>query len=370
MVARPKLIGLEPQFDVVYDMLEQVLLSRKGDSLFVAGQRGSGKSTLIDAALEQLYAEFPNKFVTVRVTGCAFQEDQSAFQSICDQLMRFYHAQNNLEPPDKSSFALSLEELYRTLIASPDPDSVLPIFVIIDDVEYFARRNKQSLLYNLLDMARSSKVPIAVIGATSVLSISLHLEKRVYSRFSQRTLLVTPASSIEQFWRICKETLALHAPAENSEEWIQALDEIVKTPKVQALLRFVYHSSCDPRQFVSYWFPTFKAERPTADLVLPLDAIVMPSLEDTLLGLSEAEIIIYTCAARAHHKTDRKSINYNLTMDEYANMFKQIRGEILVGSNPLHDHINARDPARNKKICMGKLSTCASADLHNHDTIA
>lgn len=61
---------------------------------------------------------------------------------------------------------------------------------VLDDFDGFARRSKQTLLYNLLDALQASRVRAAVVGVTARVDCVELLEKRVRSRFSHRLLSV------------------------------------------------------------------------------------------------------------------------------------------------------------------------------------
>ncbi|KDD75244.1 hypothetical protein H632_c789p1, partial [Helicosporidium sp. ATCC 50920] len=64
------------------------------------------------------------------------------------------------------------------------------VVFVLDDFDGFARRSKQTLLYNLLDALQASRVRAAVVGVTARVDCVELLEKRVRSRFSHRLLSV------------------------------------------------------------------------------------------------------------------------------------------------------------------------------------
>jgi len=41
-----------------------------------------------------------------------------------------------------------------------------PVIIILDEFDLFTQHNKQTLLYNLFDIAQSNQNPIVVIGLT------------------------------------------------------------------------------------------------------------------------------------------------------------------------------------------------------------
>lgn len=83
------------------------------------------------------------------------------------------------------------------------------VIFIIDEFDLFATHARQTLLYNLFDIAQARKAPIAVLGLTTRIDVVESLEKRVKSRFSHRYVYLSLAKSLPEFWSICKQGLRL-----------------------------------------------------------------------------------------------------------------------------------------------------------------
>lgn len=81
------------------------------------------------------------------------------------------------------------------------------VIFIIDEFDLFATHARQTLLYNLFDIAQARKAPIAVLGLTTRIDVVESLEKRVKSRFSHRYVYLSLAKSLPEFWSICKRGL-------------------------------------------------------------------------------------------------------------------------------------------------------------------
>lgn len=81
------------------------------------------------------------------------------------------------------------------------------IIFIIDEFDMFAAHPRQTLLYNLFDVAQSRKAPIAVLGCTTRLNVVEMLEKRVKSRFSHRYVYLTLPKSLPAYWQVCRQGL-------------------------------------------------------------------------------------------------------------------------------------------------------------------
>lgn len=93
--------------------------------------------------------------------------------------------------------------------ASSDQTAKSVIFVL-DEFDLFTTHARQTLLYNLFDIAQARKAPIAVLGLTTRIDVVESLEKRVKSRFSHRYVYLSSARSPPNFWEICKGGLTIH----------------------------------------------------------------------------------------------------------------------------------------------------------------
>jgi len=83
------------------------------------------------------------------------------------------------------------------------------VIFIIDEFDLFATHARQTLLYNLFDIAQARKAPIAVLGLTTRVDVVETLEKRVKSRFSHRYVYLSLPKSLPAFWDLCKQGLSI-----------------------------------------------------------------------------------------------------------------------------------------------------------------
>jgi hypothetical protein len=83
------------------------------------------------------------------------------------------------------------------------------VIFVIDEFDLFASHARQTLLYNLFDIAQARKAPIAVLGLTSRIDVVESLEKRVKSRFSHRSVYMSLPKSLPAFWDLCRQGLAV-----------------------------------------------------------------------------------------------------------------------------------------------------------------
>lgn len=104
------------------------------------------------------------------------------------------------------------------------------VIFVIDEFDMFTYHPRQTLLYNLFDIAQARKAPIAVLGCTGKVDVVEMLEKRVKSRFSHRYVFVPPARSLPAYWDICKQGLAVDgevAEIEGLETGLEGFDEFL-----------------------------------------------------------------------------------------------------------------------------------------------
>jgi origin recognition complex subunit 4 len=83
------------------------------------------------------------------------------------------------------------------------------VVFVIDEFDLFATHARQTLLYNLFDIAQARKAPIAVLGLTTRVDVVESLEKRVKSRFSHRYVHLSLPKSLPAYWDICREGLSV-----------------------------------------------------------------------------------------------------------------------------------------------------------------
>lgn len=107
------------------------------------------------------------------------------------------------------------------------------VVFVLDEFDLFASHPRQTLLYNLFDIAQSRKAPIVVLGLTTRIDVMDSLEKRVKSRFSHRYVHLSLPRNITAFWEICKKGITV------DDEELSSWDFSYSTP--------------GSREFLSYW---------------------------------------------------------------------------------------------------------------------
>ncbi|KAE8309665.1 origin recognition complex subunit 4 C-terminus-domain-containing protein [Aspergillus transmontanensis] len=209
--------GLESEYDKVHQLVEQTVSVGEGNSLLLLGSRGSGKTAIVETIISSLKREHHNDFHVVRLSGFLHTDDRLALREMWRQLGRETNTEE--EAGKVSSYADTMATLLALLShpeelfgASNNTDTVTAaksIVIILDEFDLFVTHPRQTLLYNLFDIAQARKAPIAVLGLTTKVDVTEMLEKRVKSRFSHRYVYVPLPRSLEGFSEICLAGLDL-----------------------------------------------------------------------------------------------------------------------------------------------------------------
>ncbi|PHH58413.1 hypothetical protein CDD82_3068 [Ophiocordyceps australis] len=141
------------------------------------------------------------------------------------------------------------------------------VIFIIDEFDLFASHARQTLLYNLFDIAQSRKAPIAVLGCTTRLDVVERLEKRVKSRFSHRCIYLSLPRSLAAYWKVCRQGLVIERSEAESEgidarlqgydefekHWTRSIEELYKQQAFQRLLQYHFLATKSAAAFLSEW---------------------------------------------------------------------------------------------------------------------
>ncbi|KAK9312180.1 hypothetical protein V1524DRAFT_472883 [Lipomyces starkeyi] len=402
------IVGLDDAHKKIYNLLEQTILApmfdvalassksespssllsstkfHGGNSALLLGPRASGKSLIISTALAELERKYKGQFIVVRLSGFAQTDDKQALQEIAAQMEYGIEALDEddslyddldddvKESPTKvrykrqnSSVALErLLSLFSGRAGVRDDNEeplgeqqsqqqqppVVSVLIILEEFERFATmQNRQTLLYNLLDVAQSPRYSlktdtpapnICIIGVSSRMTAPEMLEKRVRSRFSHRVIVLPHVRDVESFWRVCSSglkvtsapTVAMMAAMVNAckytrvptrlkkseytierratEVWNSYIDSMYSTsPEVKRVVDLAFATSRDPRQVHMQFLSAVRK----ADQMIPfvatseiggrgVDGLENAGIMEKVAGLSELSLMLLICAARAEIK--------------------------------------------------------------------
>ncbi|KAK9359603.1 hypothetical protein V1504DRAFT_457403 [Lipomyces starkeyi] len=401
------IVGLDDAHKKIYNLLEQTILApmfdvalassksespssllsstkfHGGNSALLLGPRASGKSLIISTALAELERKYKGQFIVVRLSGFAQTDDKQALQEIAAQMEYGIEALDEddslyddldddvKESPTKIRYkrqnsSVALERLLSLFSGragvrddneeplgeqqSQQQQPVVSVLIILEEFERFATmQNRQTLLYNLLDVAQSPRYSlktdtpapnICIIGVSSRMTAPEMLEKRVRSRFSHRVIVLPHVRDVESFWRVCSSglkvtsapTVAMMAAMVNAskytrvptrlkkseytierratEVWNSYIDSMYSTsPEVKRVVDLAFATSRDPRQVHMQFLSAVRK----ADQMIPfvatseiggrgVDVLENAGIMEKVAGLSELSLMLLICAARAEIK--------------------------------------------------------------------
>lgn len=220
---RSPLVGLDTEYKSVYQVIEQTVTAGEGNSMLLIGARGSGKTALVNKVLSEVAKDNGGDYHVVRLNGFLHTDDKIALREIWRQLGKEMDIEEDGSGPGKN-YADTLATLLA-LLSHPSEQTgevtdqvAKAVIFIIDEFDLFAQHPRQTLLYNLFDIAQSRKAPIAVLGLTTRIDVIDSLEKRVKSRFSHRYVHLRLAKTFTAFQEICKAALIIEPEHLSVEE--------------------------------------------------------------------------------------------------------------------------------------------------------
>jgi origin recognition complex subunit 4 len=220
-----KLQNLDTEYGKVHQLLHATVTAGESNSLLLIGARGSGKTAMVNAVLKDLSTSQKEHFHIIRLNGFIQTDDKLALKEIWRQLGREMEI-SDAEDSGGKSYADTLTMLLALLshpdeiagAASDGANVAKSVIFIMDEFDLFATHARQTLLYNLLDIAQSRKAPIAVIGLTTRIDVTEALEKRVKSRFSHRYVHLSLPKTLSEFADVGKATLKIDTDELSFEE--------------------------------------------------------------------------------------------------------------------------------------------------------
>ncbi|KAK1139300.1 origin recognition complex subunit 4 [Aspergillus melleus] len=278
---RIPLKGVENEYRKVEQLLEQTVSVGEGNSMLLLGSRGSGKTAMVETIIASLRKEHQNDFHVVRLNGFLHTDDRLALREMWRQLGRETNTEDEAGKvgsyADTMATLLALLSHPEELFGSPENAETVTaaksIVIILDEFDLFVTHPRQTLLYNLFDIAQARKAPVAVLGLTTKVDVTEMLEKRVKSRFSHRYVYVPLPRTFDTFSDICfaglnlEESEVLEAvegtDAEKDalvksegwsrllEGWKDYLQGLWRDEAFQSHLQRIYHQSKSVKEFLT-----------------------------------------------------------------------------------------------------------------------
>lgn len=342
---RLPLVKLEQEYQELHQLVKQTVLAGEGNSVMIIGSRGTAKTTMVETVVADMASDHRDVFHVIRLNGFIHTDDKLALREIWRQLGREMEVEDD-SMGTKGNYADTLTSLLA-LLSHPAQDSALTpdqaansVIFILDEFDLFASHPRQTLLYNLFDVAQSRSAPILVIGVTTKVEVVNSLEKRVKSRFGQRYIHLSLPRSLASFTSICQSALIPPAPTsirftpagqdfrELLTAWTKYIEGLFEhDTNLQKLLESIYAQSKSVSDFLTaalfpihHLTPSTLLSFTNSPRLLPPDSRLhlLPSLSDTCLALLIA-------AARFHIAYDSEKINFNMAYHEYVELAGKVK---------------------------------------------
>ena len=358
------LVNLDEEYSKVSSLINQTVTAGESNSMLLLGSRGSGKTALVNRIIQEQTAQNPNDFHVVRLNGFVHTDDKIALREIWRQLGR--EMELDTEQNISKNYADALTTLLALLshpveMGRDEPGQITKsVIFVLDEFQLFAHHPRQTLLYNLFDIAQSRKAPIAVIGLTTNIDVVEILEKRVKSRFSHRYVYLSLAKSFHVYEQMCKSAISITLEELTVEEkarlrlksdvgaqlknasskvklhtqscltkWNELAEQILCTSTVEEYLRRIYYTTKSIPEFLASTILPLAQIPVTSSKTLSeildhfetsfsLSSLKPPDSKLSYIeSLSMLQLALLVCAARLSTIFETEHISFALAYEEY-----------------------------------------------------
>ncbi|KAI1505222.1 origin recognition complex subunit 4 C-terminus-domain-containing protein [Biscogniauxia marginata] len=350
---RIKLQGQTEAYDKAFQLVEQTVLAGEGNSMMVIGARGCGKTTMVEDIILNLRSEHFEEFHVVRLNGFIHTDDKLALKEIWRQLGKEMDLEDDLvnktnNYADTMASLLALLSHPAEITGTEEGVTSKSVIFIIDEFDLFATHARQTLLYNLFDIAQARKAPIAVLGLTTRIDVVESLEKRVKSRFSHRYVYLSLPKSLPAYWDICRQGLSvdeddleaegfdtsLEGLDEFRDHWDKKIEALRKTPEFEDHLEYHYYTTKSVSALLTSCILPLSVLSPSSlELAIPSSTVGCITLEPSetklhlLSSLSDLELALLISAARLDIVAHTDTVNFAMAYDEYSSQMGKQRAQ-------------------------------------------
>jgi origin recognition complex subunit 4 len=346
---RMRLQDQDEAYEKTFQLVQQTVLAGEGNSMLVIGARGCGKTTMVESVLSDIGLEHRDQFHIVRLNGFIHTDDKLALKDIWRQLGKEMEVEDDLigktnNYADTLASLLALLSHPSEISESHEGVTSKSVVFIIDEFDLFATHARQTLLYNLFDIAQARKAPIAVLGLTNRIDVVESLEKRVKSRFSHRYVYLSLPKTLPSYWAVCKQGLTVEdedAKAEGlqvtlrgfakfQEYWTKKIETLYEDQAFKDLLEYHYYTTKSVPAFLNSCVLPVAALTPS-NLSLRFMPGLGPSVDppDSKLylldSLSDLDLSLLIAAARLDIVAHTDTVNFAMAYDEYTTLIGRQR---------------------------------------------
>ncbi|KAL8933062.1 MAG: hypothetical protein Q9211_005984 [Gyalolechia sp. 1 TL-2023] len=385
LVSRGPLVSMDEEYRKVHQLVAQTVLAGEGNSMLVVGPRECGKTALVETVLSDLAKEHDEDFIAVRLNGFIHTDDKLALREIWRQLGRDGTAEEDGDLV-RTNYADTLTSLLALLAHSGEVEGqedqmARSVIFVIDEFDLFATHPRQTLLYNLFDVAQSRNAPIAVLGLTTRIDIVESLEKRVKSRFGQRYVYLAHPRTFRAFEAICRSALTSRASMPEA-----LLDRVQRQKPEGQKLRIAWNAYVDAlfthdkafRSYVRYLFAHSKSVSsflsasllpvsllsgssiPTGASFIGSSLLPSESKLQLLPSLADLELSLLIAAARLDVILDTDVCSFGMVYEEYVQLASRVK---VQGSAAGQTAVGGGARVWGKEVALGSWETLMERGL-------
>jgi len=198
--------------------------AREGDgsSVLLLGEGGSGKTHVVEWCVSRL-CEVQPSLVVLRAQGGAYSTDWECIRHLAAQVAN----QLVTVPHTNASFEEGMEWIRTVLRESFKHASA--VVIVLDKFEHFCSKARQTLLYNLFDIAQESGVCLSIVATSEKMDVMGSLEKRIRSRFSMHHLFAFRPTEMEDLVPVLLAKLRLPTSCGLPADFVAAFHERLET---------------------------------------------------------------------------------------------------------------------------------------------
>ena len=393
----PNLPHVSDEYQKVHQLLSQTVLAGEGNSMLVIGSRGSGKTAVVERAISDLTESNKDDFYVVRLNGFIHTDDKLALREIWRQLGKELEGEDE-DRALRSNYADTLTSLLALLSHQDEnqeedgeqTSTAKSVIFVLDEFDLFAQHPRQTLLYNLFDVAQSHRnAPVAVLGLTTKVNVVDSLEKRVKSRFGQRYVHISLPKSFESFKDICLEALTYRSsspstsstfiarlhhhqtsgdslPDEVSKAWNAYTSALLASTPLSAHLHSAHSTTNRPTSFLSaIALPLLLALTPSTLSSPVFTPLSQPDSPLTLLpALNTLQLSLLIAAARLDIILSTDICSFDMCYEEYVALASRSKlqssasGQLAQGGGA---RIWGREVARGAWEGLARVGLCVPA---------
>lgn len=337
------LSSIADKYHEVFCMFQHTVRDHEGHLALLIGPRALGKTAIIQRALAELQRQYADTFIVIRLNAYHQPDENTALREIArqlDQSLRRVRADSSQAAQFEQR---SLSDTFANILATLDTtergeqtDALrISVIFVVEEFEKFTV-GKQTLLYNLFDLAHSASTPVCVMGVSLKITVREMLEKRVRLRFSQRVIAINRPRTVSEFWANAK--LGLMVPGEVSsqlqdpqlaEAWNGSIEAAYADHHgaLRNLVLSIFYTTKNYRDFnnnVVYAVSRADPLPQQGDYALYSQHQSLGTTEAVTRSLLELELLLLIAAARWVTKLALDVTNFNLAYREYEEMIKQL----------------------------------------------